>query len=113
MTDRSCDLVLANASIIDGTGAPPRAGDVGVAGHRIVAVGEPGSLRGRTVIDARDKVVAPGFIDVHTHDDRAVLSDPGMMCKISQGVTTVIVGNCGISLAPLALEGRAPPPPLN
>jgi N-acyl-D-amino-acid deacylase len=113
MTEGSCDLVLANGTIIDGSGAPPRAGDVGVISNRIVAVDRPGALRGRTVIDARDKVVAPGFIDVHTHDDRAVLSDPGMMCKISQGVTTVVVGNCGISLAPLALEGRSPPPPLN
>ncbi len=113
MSERPCEIVLANASIIDGTGAPPRPGDVGVAAGRIVAIGAPGSLRGAAVIDARDRVVAPGFIDVHTHDDRAVLSDTGMMCKISQGVTTVIVGNCGISLAPLALKGRTPPSPLN
>ena len=51
-------------------------------------------------------VLAPGFIDVHTHDDRAVLADPVHACKISQGVTTVVTGNCGISLAPLSLSAR-------
>jgi N-acyl-D-amino-acid deacylase len=53
------------------------------------------------VLDVRGRIVAPGFIDVHTHDDQIVLSAPQMLPKISQGVTTVVVGNCGISLAPL------------
>ena len=56
--------------------------------------------------------LAPGFIDAHTHDDRAVIDQPDMTFKISQGVTSVVIGNCGISLSPLTLEG-APPPPLN
>ena len=58
------------------------------------------------------KVVAPGFIDVHTHDDRALFATPEMMAKASQGVTTVVTGNCGISLAPLTID-HAPPPPLD
>src|SRR6478609_10678882 len=67
-------------------------------------------IRGALLIDGR--ALAPGFIDTHTHDDRALLSDPLMQCKISQGVTTVITGNCGISLAPLSID-RYPPPPLD
>src|SRR5213079_606946 len=63
------------------------------------------------VLDIAGKIVSPGFIDVHTHDDQIVLSAPQMLPKISQGVTTVIVGNCGISLAPLVRASV--PPPLN
>ena len=63
------------------------------------------------MIDASGRIVAPGFIDVHTHDDQIVLSAPHMLPKISQGVTTVVVGNCGISLAPLV--HASVPPPLN
>jgi N-acyl-D-amino-acid deacylase len=106
-------LVLADAEIHDGSGAPPRRGDVGIAGGRIAAIGEPGTLQAPERLLLGGKALAPGFIDVHTHDDRAVLTDPGMFCKLSQGVTTVVVGNCGISLAPLTLPGPTPPPPLN
>ena len=97
--------------MIDGTGAPRRAADVAVDGDRISAVGRLDAMRAAREIDATGLVVSPGFIDTHTHDDRAVLSDPGMACKVSQGVTTVVTGNCGVSLAPLS--GREPPPPLN
>ena len=90
------DLLIRGAEIVDGTGAPRFEGDVAVDDGRIVRVG----ARGRAEVDARGLVLAPGFIDAHTHDDRAMLSDGAMAPKVSQGVTTVIAGNCGISLAP-------------
>ena len=105
------DLIIRNASLIDGTGAPPVVGDLAVAGDRIVALGRVASAAAAE-IDARGKALAPGFIDAHTHDDNLLLSDPTMAPKASQGVTTVIAGNCGISLAPLSLAG-APTPPLD
>jgi N-acyl-D-amino-acid deacylase len=110
---RSCDIAIRNATIIDGTGAPRRQGDVAVAGDRIVALGDLGAMSASRDIDASGLVAAPGFIDVHTHDDRAVITEGAMLPKISQGVTTVVTGNCGISLAPLMLNGTAPPPPLD
>ena len=106
-----CDLIIRDATIVDGTGAPRRIGDVGVAADRIVGVGDLGGATADREVIATGKVVAPGFIDAHTHDDRAVLCGPACtLCKISQGVTTVIVGNCGISLSPARLVKRPPPP---
>ncbi|MBI4184162.1 MAG: D-aminoacylase [Proteobacteria bacterium] len=107
-----CDLVIRGGEVIDGTGAPRRRADLAVAGERVVAIGDLGRTAGAVEIDASGRAVAPGFIDVHTHDDRLLLSGPDMAPKVSQGVTTVIAGNCGISLAPLRLT-RRPPPPLD
>lgn len=107
------DIVLRGGIIIDGTGAAGKPGDIGVTGDRISGIGAPGSLTGADSLDIDGKAVCPGFIDVHTHDDRLVLIDPGMTPKVSQGVSTVVVGNCGVSLAPLDLGGREPPQPLN
>jgi N-acyl-D-amino-acid deacylase len=106
------DLVIRDAQLYDGLGSPPRRGDLAVADDRIVGLGELGRMRGAQEIHAAGKALAPGFIDVHTHDDRLLLADPAMRCKVSQGVTTVVVGNCGVSLAPLAIA-RRPPPPLD
>lgn len=106
-----CDLILRDAVILDGTGAPRSRGDVGVVGDRIVAVGDLGSIGADREVVATGQAVAPGFIDAHTHDDRAVLCGPAcMMCKTSQGVTTVVVGNCGISLSPVRMKQRPVPP---
>ncbi|MFW6076503.1 MAG: N-acyl-D-amino-acid deacylase family protein [Hyphomicrobiales bacterium] len=113
MTDaipRSCDTAIRNATIVDGTGAPRWRGDIAIGGDRIVALGDLGAMSATRDIDAAGLVAAPGFIDVHTHDDRAVLTDGAMLPKISQGVTTVVTGNCGISLAPLVPNGHVPPP---
>ncbi|MBV8491887.1 MAG: D-aminoacylase [Alphaproteobacteria bacterium] len=105
------DWVLRGGTVIDGTGGPRRRADVAVKGDRIAAVGKVANSTGAREIDVEGLVVAPGFIDVHTHDDRALLASD-MTAKASQGVTTVITGNCGISLAPLSLR-HAPPPPLD
>jgi N-acyl-D-amino-acid deacylase len=104
------DLVIRNATVIDGTRAPRFAADVAVSDGRIAALGEI-TERGNEEIDAAGKVLAPGFIDAHTHDDRLMLSAPDMAPKVSQGVTTVVAGNCGISLAPAPHGMRAPVTP--
>ena len=107
------EMILRGGTIIDGTGRARYRADVAIAGERIAEIG-PGLAKaaGAREIDVSGKVVAPGFIDVHTHDDRALLASPDMSAKASQGVTTVVTGNCGVSLAPLALD-RVPPPPLD
>ncbi len=109
MALESCDVVFRNAILIDGSGAPRRAADIAVRGERIAALGRLEGWRAEREIDASGRVLAPGFIDVHTHDDRLLLAQPEMTPKLSQGVTTVIGGNCGISLAPLVAD-RVPPP---
>ncbi len=108
----SCDLLIAGGTVIDGSGAPGLAADVAVTEGRIAAVGDLAGWTAATRQEADGRVVAPGFIDVHTHDDRLLLSDPTMTPKASQGVTTVVTGNCGVSLAPMTFAGD-PPPPLN
>lgn len=110
MSMQSYDLILTGGRVIDGSGGPSRFADVGLAGDRIAAIGDLARAQAGKRIDARGKAVAPGFIDVHTHDDNALLRMPDMTMKVSQGVTTVVVGNCGVSLAPLSLQGPPPPP---
>ena len=107
------DLVIRNATVIDGSGSPRFNADIGVGAGMIVAVGRD-LPRGTEEIDASGLIAAPGFIDAHTHDDRLMLSSPDMAPKVSQGVTTVVAGNCGISLAP-APRGMPKPvtPPLD
>jgi N-acyl-D-amino-acid deacylase len=106
------DLLIRGGTVVDGTRAPRFAADVAVRNGRIAALGGLKGARAQAEIDATGKIVAPGFIDAHTHDDRLLLSDPSMAPKASQGVTTVVAGNCGISLAPMP-AGVKPVPPLD
>jgi len=104
------DFIIRDALLIDGSGRPGQSGDLAVKDDRIVAMGDLSQSKASREMSARGLALAPGFVDTHTHDDRALLSDPLMECKISQGVTTVVTGNCGISLAPLSIQGYPPPP---
>ena len=110
--DGHYDVLFAGGTVIDGTGAPRARADVAVSGDRIAAVGDLAGAQAARTIDATGRIVSPGFIDAHTHDDNLLLVDRDMTPKTSQGVTTVIAGNCGVSLAPLG-PGRPVPPPLD
>lgn len=108
------DILIRNATVIDGTGAPRRQADIGVRDDRIARIGDLAGARGTLEIDLGGRAAAPGFIDAHTHDDRLMLSHPAMAPKVSQGITTVVAGNCGISLAPMPRPVPNPvTPPLN
>ncbi|HEY0444790.1 MAG TPA: amidohydrolase family protein, partial [Candidatus Limnocylindrales bacterium] len=103
------DLLVRGGLLVDGTGAPGRPADVGVAGDRIVAVGDlsavdPGSVG--LVIDATGRVVCPGFVDPHGHSDAALFVDGALISHLRQGFTTQLSGNCGMTVAPITPAGR-------
>ena len=99
------DIKITAGMIVDGSSAPARPGDLGIRDGRIVAVGEaPGSAR--TTIDAKGRIVAPGFIDIHTHYDAQVLWDPMLTISPWHGVTSVVAGNCGFGIAPTRPDHR-------
>ena len=102
------DVILRNGKLVDGSGQPAFTADLAIRGERLAQIGNLEHAKAIKEIDVAGLVVAPGFIDVHTHDDSAVISRPEMTAKLTQGVTTVIGGNCGISAAPY---GRAGDPP--
>jgi N-acyl-D-aspartate/D-glutamate deacylase len=108
----SFDVLILNGLVLDGSGEPAIKQDVAIKGDRIVAIGDLKKLTAIQVINAEGLVLAPGFIDVHTHDDLEVLRNPKMLNKISQGVTSVIIGNCGISASPYN-STQLPPDPIN
>ena len=106
----TCDTLIQDASVLDGSGAPAQLLDVALREGFIFEIGPSLKCRARSVVEANGLVLTPGFIDVHTHDDTSVIRNPSMLPKLSQGVTTVIVGNCGISAAPVSLRGDPPDP---
>ena len=97
----SFDLIIRGGTIFDGTGAPPRRADLGIVGDKIAAIDDLANASAARTLDATNRYVAPGFIDVHTHSDETVFVNPKMESKIHQGVTTEVTGNCGGSAAPL------------
>src|SRR5690606_5842040 len=103
---------IGGVQVLDGSGAAGFQADVALAAGRIAAIGPLDAAPAREHVDGAGLALAPGFIDVHTHDDTNVIRTPDMLPKLSQGVTTVVVGNCGISAAPVRLRGE-PPDPMN
>lgn len=106
------ETIIYNAMIINGNNEATYQADVAIINDKIVSIGDHQNDVATTKIDAQGRVLAPGFIDVHTHDDTNVIRMPECLPKISQGITTVIVGNCGISASP-ALLTQDPPDPMN
>lgn len=104
------DYLFKNVTVIDGSGGAEYRADVAVQGERIAQIAPSISESAHHEIDGTGRVLAPGFIDVHTHDDINVIRMPEYLPKISQGITTVIVGNCGISAATATMKGSVPDP---
>ena len=101
------DLVIRGGTIVDGTGAERRTGDIAIDAGKITAVGEAGEIGdGKREIDASGHVVAPGWVDVHTHYDGQVTWDPYLAPSSWHGVTTVVMGNCGVGFAPVRPDAK-------
>src|SRR5215471_4228394 len=100
----SAEIVIRGGTVFDGSGAPGRVADVAIAGGVIREIGS--ALRGARELDASGCAVAPGFIDIHTHYDAQVFWDPALQPSCFHGVTTVVAGNCGFTIAPTRPEHR-------
>ena len=98
------DRIIRNGSVIDGSGAKARRADVGILGKTIAAIGDLSAASAKQTDDASGKVVAPGFVDIHRHADAAILREGFGAAELSQGLTAILNGNCGVSIAPI--EGR-------
>ncbi len=95
------DIILRNGQIADGSGQPSYPADVGIKGDRIIAIGDLSGLEAGSEVDVSGRIVAPGFIDIHTHSDAILLADSHANSQILQGVTTEMGGQCGFSFAPV------------
>ncbi len=105
--EESCfDMLILNGRVVDGTGNPWFRADIGIKAGRIVKIGSLASASANKIIDARNLIVSPGFIDIHSHSDFALIKDPKAESKIMQGVTTEVIGNCGLSTAPIRENTR-------
>src|SRR5258708_38164512 len=98
-------IAIRGGSVIDGTGAPPRRADIGIADGRVVEIAA--RVTAAREIDATGRIVTPGFVDIHTHYDPQVLWDPSLSPSCWHGVTSVVAGNCGYSIAPTRPTERA------
>ena len=96
------DILIRGGNVLDGTGSPARAADIGIQRRRIARVGKLARALAHRTIDAKGLFVAPGFIDIHTHSDIGILVEPTAECAVRQGVTTHVIGNCGDSPAPIS-----------
>ena len=100
------DVLITNGNMVDGTGRSAYLSDLGLKDGKITAIGDLSASSSEKTIDATGLVVAPGFIDIHTHSDMPLLADPRAESQIRQGVTTEVIGQCGASLAPCTDESR-------
>lgn len=100
------DILFKNATLVDGSGSEPRPADVAVVDGRIAAIGDLATSNAAKIIDVGGAILAPGFIDIHTHSDVTVVADPASQSKILQGVTTEVPGNCGRSVFPIEASRR-------
>ena len=101
------NLIIRNGTVIDGSGQPGVAADVGIRGDRIAAVDDLAAATAAQTLDATGKVVSPGFIDIHTHSDFTLLLDPQGEGMVRQGVTTNVIGNCSLGCYPVRSDDRA------
>src|SRR6266851_7555154 len=105
---RMLDVALRGGTLVDGTGSPPRAADIGIQAGRIVSVGSLDGVDAQQTFDIGGLVLAPGFIDIHSHSDATLLVDPRARWSIAEGVTTEVIGNCGHAPAPLVDSNDVP-----
>ena len=104
------DLVIRGATIVDGSGQPSFSGDIGISSGKISEIGKVGTSAKRE-INANGAIVTPGWVDVHTHYDGQVTWDPYLSPSTNHGVTTVVMGNCGVGFAPVRADCRRAWPP--